>query len=485
VTAGVTLRTAQKPAPLGRDNIDAMRGLEILTNEFTFRGTPQVSVVFGIDEEKPVKSWDGTTASHQFGGSSASNLKKKQHQLELLALCRAPELGNDEHGTRCDDRTCLAFGRPTASVCEESAMAWSQGYSMPADVMCQGSRYCFMEDLAAFWASKQGDCMSQTEQASCTLGSCVWDGSRCYSARSSRDYPGLDEAEFTKLVTATLPPPMDSITEFESYMANKSDFLKANGRQYEADFYRSLTGLRLNTDKTDIMFAWISFNASFPRENTVDQANEWYDRWKKFKTRHAPSLGGYQTAELYVFMVTQNEMVQAAVMGIILSLVICYIVLLATTRNWWSATLGWLCVIMITATFLGIVPAVGWSLGENECIFMIATVGLSVDYTVHLLNAYNLVQKPTRAERVQGALAEMGISVANSAITTLLAAFILFFCGFFFFFQFGGFIFIVILLSILMSTNLLMPMLIMFGPERDQGKFLQGSTPRVHALDSE
>jgi hypothetical protein len=31
------------------------------------------------------------------------------------------------------------------------------------------------------------------------------------------------------------------------------------------------------------MFSWISFNATFPRENTVDEANVWYNRWQAFK----------------------------------------------------------------------------------------------------------------------------------------------------------------------------------------------------------
>ena len=32
-----------------------------------------------------------------------------------------------------------------------------------------------------------------------------------------------------------------------------------------------------------VMFSWISFNATFPRENTVDEANVWYNRWQAFK----------------------------------------------------------------------------------------------------------------------------------------------------------------------------------------------------------
>jgi predicted RND superfamily exporter protein len=124
--------------------------------------------------------------------------------------------------------------------------------------------------------------------------------------------------------------------------------------------------------------------------------------------------------------------------------------------------------------FLGFLTAIGWELGQNECIFLIGTVGLSVDYTVHLLHAYNHAhvegQSMNRLEKSQSALSEMGISVLSSAITTLLAALILFFCNFYFFFQFGVFIFIVIGLSILSSLTLLMPVVMMIGPNDDQGK---------------
>merc|ERR1712166_1269620 len=94
----------------------------------------------------------------------------------------------------------------------------------------------------------------------------------------------------------------------------------------------------------------------------------------------------------------------------------------------------------------------------------------SVDYTVHLLHAYKSPKYNTREERSQHALAEMGISVINSAVTTLLAAAMLFACGFYFFFQFGAFIFFVIGFSILMSMTFLIPLLLAFGPQGDQGQ---------------
>mmetsp|Transcript_103498 Transcript_103498/g.299462 ORF Transcript_103498/g.299462 Transcript_103498/m.299462 type:complete len:175 (+) Transcript_103498:2-526(+) len=162
-------------------------------------------------------------------------------------------------------------------------------------------------------------------------------------------------------------------------------------------------------------------------------------------------------------------MVKAAVMGVLLSLVIAFVVILVATWNWWISLLGLLNIVAITVVFLGLVPIVGWSLGENECIFLIAVVGLSVDYSVHLLHAYHHGAGADREDRARHALSEMGISVINSSATTLLAAAILFACGFYFFLQFGAFIFMVIGLSILMSITLLIPLLIIAGPSGDRG----------------
>ena len=44
------------------------------------------------------------------------------------------------------------------------------------------------------------------------------------------------------------------------------------------------------------MFSWISFNATFPRENTVDEANVWYNRWQAFKAGRMGTLFEPKTA---------------------------------------------------------------------------------------------------------------------------------------------------------------------------------------------
>eukprot|EP00435_Cladocopium_sp_Y103_P054863 s86_g18.t1 len=485
--AGVLLRTAKKQAPIGRENIDVIKGSEILFGEFEFSPTPEtVSIAFGLNEAEPIKEWGASNAENKanYGGSSAFNLKQPAMQKELLALCSAPDLGNDAAATRCSTRECLVRGSPLADSCVAETDGWElHGFFVRETETCVTGRYCWMEDFKYFWAHKQGNCQKRlTTAAACVADSgCSWSTTNniCYSATSPSSYPssGLDEDTFLSLLT-TLSTEDQSMTEFEKYMQelpwwlDKYSYLRTRNRRYEADFHARYTGVRLNGLKTQVMFSWISFNATFPRENTVDEANVWYNRWQEFKDTHAPNIGGYQTTDLYLFLVTQNEMVKAATMGIGLSLLVAFIVLLATTCNWWSSLLGLVCIVCITATFLGIVPLLGWSLGENECIFLIATVGLSVDYTVHLLHAYDNAPVSTRTARAHASLEEMGISVANSAITTLFAAAMLFACGFYFFFQFGGFIFMVIGLSILMSTNFLMPLMMLVGPEGDQGRLL-------------
>merc|ERR1712086_371431 len=101
-------------------------------------------------------------------------------------------------------------------------------------------------------------------------------------------------------------------------------------------------------------------------------------------------------------------MVKGAILGIVCSLLVAFLILVLATMNWWTAALGLLNICAEVCVFLGLLPVIGWSLGEYECIFMIATVGLSVDYTVHLLHAYN----HSHAEDVDCLLRPYGPSVA-------------------------------------------------------------------------
>ncbi|CAE7207680.1 DISP1 [Symbiodinium sp. CCMP2456] len=449
-SAGVQLRTAKKRAPIGRENIDVIKGSDILFSEplglwFEFSTRPvTASIVFGLNEESPV-TWareieGSTTNAPNFGGSSASDLAKPAFQLELLALCTAVDIGQDAADTRCGNRACLAKGSPLAGNCAADQTAWqTAGIYLREDESCVTSRYCFMEDVRYFWASKQGNCQGLNQTSCSAAAGCAYSTTTvppgCNLARTGRaGYPGLSETEFIQLLSD--PSSTDpTMTGWEAYLELKSNYLRSVNRRYEADFAAQYTGVRLNSAKTAIQFAWISFNATFPRENTVDEANEWYNRWQTFKGNgcvpHRTGAFAVNCVMLFVhlpvglplgvsfsqlrqqfkgplgtksgrlpdtllqqrlpvperatslhdmFLVTQNEMVKAATMGIGLMEHVYQADNLELVDLHFGAYMH-LGIICITATFLGVVPLLGWSLGENECIFMIATVGLSVDYT--------------------------------------------------------------------------------------------------------
>jgi predicted RND superfamily exporter protein len=263
---------------------------------------------------------------------------------------------------------------------------------------------------------------------------------------------------------------------FDAYLEKRRGVLEQVNRVYEYTLYQEMTSVMLMGDK--IKAAYIGWNTTYALLNTVDEANAIFDQWQAHMDKYAGQTKGYQTTELYVFRATQNEMLRSALMGVLLSLVVSLLVMLATTLNWWTSLIGIFNIFTILGVFLGTLPILGWELGEYESIFMIATVGLSVDYTVHLLHAFNHAHgedgRPaealTKKEKAKSALGEMGISVVSSAITTLLSASILFACNFYFFYQFGSFIFLVIGLSILAALTALMPLVMLIGPDGDRGK---------------
>lgn len=73
-----------------------------------------------------------------------------------------------------------------------------------------------------------------------------------------------------------------------------------------------------------------------------------------------------------------------------------------------------------------IIWARGWEFGTFESMNSIIIIGLSVDYVVHLANAYVENVKETRYERTREMLTIMGVSVLGGGCTTLGAGLFLF-----------------------------------------------------------
>ncbi|CAM9786530.1 unnamed protein product, partial [Ectocarpus sp. 8 AP-2014] len=95
----------------------------------------------------------------------------------------------------------------------------------------------------------------------------------------------------------------------------------------------------------------------------------------------------------------------------------------------------------------------GWKLGVLEAILFVMVVGFSVDYTVHLSDAYLESESEKRTDRVKDMLTHMGPSVLSGAISTLGTTFPLLFAYFTFFLKFGTVIFFIIAQSLLFALT--------------------------------
>ena len=65
-----------------------------------------------------------------------------------------------------------------------------------------------------------------------------------------------------------------------------------------------------------------------------------------------------------------------------------------------------------------------WTFGPVEAIGLILFVGFSVDYTLHVAEAFHHAPPP----KVENALRHVGKAVMSAAATTIGSAFFLFFC---------------------------------------------------------
>ena len=102
-------------------------------------------------------------------------------------------------------------------------------------------------------------------------------------------------------------------------------------------------------------------------------------------------------------------------------------------------------------------------------------VGLSVDYVVHLAEAYRMSTSYRRHDRVKDMLQSMGLSVISGAVTTIGAAVFMLFAQIQFFFQFGIFIISTIGTSLIFSLIGFTTFMSLCGPQGETGSLMKAA----------
>mmetsp|Transcript_20285 Transcript_20285/g.40531 ORF Transcript_20285/g.40531 Transcript_20285/m.40531 type:complete len:1086 (-) Transcript_20285:125-3382(-) len=150
--------------------------------------------------------------------------------------------------------------------------------------------------------------------------------------------------------------------------------------------------------------------------------------------------------EKFVFMNNQSIYVQTAIQSAILGVCIAFVVLLVSTRVFHIALFASLSITCVLISVVGTMVMMGWYLGSIESILIGIIAGFSVDYVVHLAYAYEIASGDTY-ERITEAFGDLGISVFNGMITSVVASIPLFFCQLQFFAKFGTFLCLTIAFS--------------------------------------
>ncbi|KAK3242148.1 Patched domain-containing protein [Cymbomonas tetramitiformis] len=210
-----------------------------------------------------------------------------------------------------------------------------------------------------------------------------------------------------------------------------------------------------------------------------------YDKWKEWMdemNRHAPQYCNvtFQTSNsAWSFYNLNKSLIEETFFGIGLSLFCAFVVMASplATSNVPMAFISTLTIAYIVLGVFWFTVAKGWDLGALEAINYVMVIGLSVDYCVHLSEAYIHAHSQDRKHRVRDMLTELGVSVVSGACSTLGCSFFMFFPGNEFYPKFGQFIFCTILLSIVHSLTFFPALLACIGPEGKNGNVF-------HAFDT-
>jgi hypothetical protein len=232
-----------------------------------------------------------------------------------------------------------------------------------------------------------------------------------------------------------------------------------------------------------VQAAWATFNTTIPSQQKmpVSRIESWHRAWEGAMGRvpagppNAFAVVSGDKNNLYSVMALVEELLKSSVSGIAISLGLAYFTLIVSTRNLIIATMAIVSIIGIIITVFFTMVVIGWEISIIESVCMIVVVGMSVDYTVHLMHSYHESDLPNRFERGRAALTEMGVSVLSGAVTTFCASCPLLGATFLFFVRFGTFIAIITVYSIVWGVFFLMALALTVGPEvNPDTKLLKG-----------
>ena len=150
--------------------------------------------------------------------------------------------------------------------------------------------------------------------------------------------------------------------------------------------------------------------------------------------------------------------------NLIIAMIVIFIIALILIPKISAALLVLVCVVMALTDVLGFMWLWGLNIDAVTVCYTIIAIGLAVDYSAHVGEAFMLSNAGTRKERVIDSLGRMGASVFNGAFSTFLAVLALSFSKTYIFRVFFQQFFLVTILGAAHGLIVLPTLLAIMGP---------------------
>lgn len=265
----------------------------------------------------------------------------------------------------------------------------------------------------------------------------------------------------------------------------RKEFIPLLAEYLEVEAHQVTYGEQIgySRESKELKFFFFEFDSTFRPPASDSKTEDVIDEWEDFIDRlnqDAIDQGldgvsrAYETGgEAWIWPSTSKALIQGAVSGLILVFVLAFVVLNFVTGNLIISIIAVLTVAGIVATVMGIgIRAImDWDLGTAETITVVILIGFSMDYTLHLSDAYMESPHTNRADRMRDALTHLGISVTAGAATTLISSLFLWATILIFFQKFAFNVTATVFVSYIFSIFVFPAMCLIFGPEGDRGNW--------------
>jgi len=220
--------------------------------------------------------------------------------------------------------------------------------------------------------------------------------------------------------------------------------------------------------------AWfrVRFITDIPNRIGSEDAMSWSRRWDDFidefnkAFEQEPSVSKvFHSSRLWVRAEFETRLISATLSGSLICLISTFVAISVFLGHPVLAMLLTASVMCIITCLAGIVfGLIGWPFGAIEALELLIVLGLSVDYSLHTVEAYNRSAATQRFLRIRDALQRTGGALFGAAATSVLACPPLLFCAISVFHQFAAIIMLNVTLSLLLSLGFLVALLAIFGP---------------------